>query len=98
MDKPRSRPNVRIFRGTLLPYLVSMLLLQVACRTPFVGQAPAASRNSAFAGAKLSAKAMRTASRKSAVAAQAKVRSWKSTPIIERFIHTLRQLDDMNGF
>lgn len=49
--------------------------MQVAvCRTPFVGQAAAASRNSTFAGAKMSAKAMRTASRKSAVAAQAKVR------------------------
>lgn len=44
-----------------------------ACRTPFVGQVANASRNSTFAGAKMSAKAMRTASRKSAVAAQAKL-------------------------
>ena len=65
---------MRLFYGTLLPYPVSMLL-QVACRTPFVGQAPVASRNSGFAGAKVSAKAMRTAARKSAVAVQAKVRS-----------------------
>ena len=49
--------------------------LQVAaCRTPFVGQVAGASRSSTFTGAKISAKDMRTASRKSAVAAQAKVR------------------------
>jgi len=47
--------------------------LQVACRTPFIGGAAASSRKSAFAGAKISAKVMRTAARKSAVAAQAKV-------------------------
>jgi hypothetical protein len=66
-------------------------MLQVAaCRTPFVGQVANASRGSTFAGAKISAKAMRTASRKSAVAAQAKVRlffmKFELTTLKKRFV------------
>ena len=50
----------------------AILRMQAACR-PFAGQNVAASRSSSFAGAQLSVKSARVASRKSAVAAQAKV-------------------------